>query len=145
MKSARSVSGLTLVCLIAVGPIARAQTGSTAPGKAAAHAALSDGAALPAAPPTLPAQASGSARNALSQKAFGKQGSESSAAEAQDQAARHAHDALLDAHVDAASHAAQGAVAAAARGANAEVRAAATQTQSNSAKANAAGHRGTHP
>jgi hypothetical protein len=149
MKMSRPVSGLILASILAIGTVARAAPAASHPtsGKAAAHAALSDAAVLPAQPPALPTQASETARNALSGTAFGQKGAASSAADAEEQAARHAHDALLDAHADAASHAAQGSVAAAARTANTDVRAAANQAQSNSAKANAAGHKGTttHP
>jgi hypothetical protein len=107
-------------------------------GKAAAHAALSDGADLPATPPQLPAQASDQAHQALANTAFGKKGQATSRAHAQAQP--HAVDDAGAAHANVANRAAQGSVAAAARGANADGRAAAGQARATTAKANAAGH-----
>jgi hypothetical protein len=112
-------------------------TGPT--GKAAAHAALSDGADVPAHPPQLPESAADRARDALANTAFGKTGQAQRRArtEARERAAADARSA----HADAANQAAQGSLAAAARGANADGRAAAAQARASAAKENAAAHR----
>jgi hypothetical protein len=114
------------------------------PGKAAAHAALSDGADVPATPPELPQHASDQARRALANAAFGKKGE--AARKAHAQADQHGADAAIAAHADAADRAAQGSVAAAARSANADSRTAAAQARASAAKANGSGHpNGTTP
>jgi hypothetical protein len=113
--------------------------GGSQPGRAAAHAALSDGADVPATAPQLPLDASNQAARTLTSKAFGKNGETVSQAHAE--ADRHAGTDASEAHVDAALRAAQGSVAAAARSANADARAAAGLARANAAKANAASHR----
>lgn len=125
-------------------PAAAGSNGAeTHPGRAAAHAALSSTAGLPATPPSLPTLATGSPRETLEGTAFGKKGEAERDEHAQ--AAKHANDAASDARSDTALRAAQGAVAAAAKNANAESHAAAGQARANAAKANAAAHHGGGP
>jgi hypothetical protein len=141
-----SLASLAIVGLFATHVSAAEVNPPAAPGRAAAHAALSDGADLPARPPQLPLQASDRARQTLANTAFGDKGAAAvSAAHAEAQS--HAGADALDAHLDAASRAAQGSVAAAARNANADARMAAGQTRATSAKASAASRRigGTPP
>jgi hypothetical protein len=121
---------------------ARADDQSTShPGRDAAHAALLDGADVPATPPTLPATASDQARKVLDDTAFAKKGDAERRAHAR--ARKHANDDAADARAEAVSRAAQGAIAAAARAANADARNAAGQARANAAKA--AGRKTTPP
>src|SRR5262245_51733372 len=136
MMSFKRTAGVALFTLLATAAAARGEEdlpSAAQPGKAAAHAALEQGAALPATAPQLPLHASEQARRALADTAFGKKGD--AMRRAHSQAEDHANDDARSAHVDAANRAAQGAAAAAARNANADSRAAAGQARATAAKA----------
>jgi hypothetical protein len=132
-----------IACWIAPGVAWADDRPAAHPGRDAAHAALLDGADVPATPPALPAAASDEARKALANTAFGKKGEAERRAHAS--ARKHASDAAADARIEAANRAAQGSVAAAARAANADARVAAGQARATAAKTAAAGHKSTPP
>ncbi len=129
---------LLLAGLLAAAPAFAAGTlPEKANAKAAARAALGDGADEPdvkATPPTLPGTASEHAQNALSNIAFGKMGAKERAAHSQ--AGQHAADQAGD---EGASQSAQGAAASAARSANADSHAAAGLARSGSVRGAPAG------
>jgi hypothetical protein len=134
--------GASLTALTA--PALRAEDiqARSGPGRTAAHAALSDGADLPAYPPTLPELASETARHATEKTALGKRGE--SLREAQAQAAQRAVDGGRAARDEAVNRAAQTAIAGAVRSATADAHAAAGQARVTSARARASG-RPPHP
>jgi len=114
------------------------EAGKMGPGKAAAHAALREGADVPPIPPKLPELPAPKARNAASTTTAGKEAETTGKARAQAQ--KHAADDSRAAHIDEANRAAQGSVAAAAGNANADAHAAAGQARAAAARANAAAH-----
>jgi hypothetical protein len=112
--------------------------GAPRPGRAAAHAALTDGADLPATPPSLPELLPDGARRTPDPATLGKKAE--AAREAQNQADQHANDGAREAREDAANRAAQSSIVGVVRGAAADARAAAAQARTNSAKARASTH-----
>ncbi len=118
---------------------------SPAAGKAAAHAALRDGADVPSTPPRLPQSASNHAREAQANPVASKRAEATGRVRAEAQV--HVSDQARAARADAANRAAEASVAAAARSASADVGAAAGQARASAAKANGLAHRGTtgHP
>ena len=147
MSMSTTLRTASFTFLVFSAAVARAddRAAATESGKAAAHAALSEAAELPAEPPKLPALAADGARKAQADTTFAKKGE--ATRRAHSQAAQHVADDARSAHIDAADRAAQGSVAAAARSANADDRAAAGQARAQAARANAAGHLpgATHP
>ena len=102
-------------------------------GKAAAHAALMDGANLPANPAALPDLASQPARGAVDETGTSRKSD--SARDTQNQVEQHAVDNARLSHDEAADQTAQTSITGAVRSAAADSRAAAAQVRSNSAKA----------
>ncbi len=129
---------LLMAGLLAAAPAFAAGTlPEKANAKAAAHAALSDGAGEPAVkatPPTLPDTASSHAQDAFSNIAFGKMGAKERAAHSR--AGQHADEQAGD---EGASRSAQGAAASAARSANADSHAAAGLARSGAVRGAPAG------
>jgi hypothetical protein len=111
---------------------------ATEGGKATAHAALEEGADLPAAPPWLPTQASEQPRAGIDERTMG--GKREATRKALARAAERAVDDGRSAHLEAASRAALASVAAAARSTSADSRAAAGQARTAIVKASARGH-----
>jgi hypothetical protein len=109
------------------------EAGKMGPGKAAAHAALREGADVPPTPPKLPELPTTKARSASSATTAGKEAASTDKARAQAQ--KHAADDSRAAHIDEANRAAQGSVAAAAGNANADAHAAAGQARAAAARA----------
>jgi len=132
------VSALTGVAVAAQDGVPGQRTG-----KAAAHAALIDGADLPANPPALPDLASERARGAVDETGTSKKSD--SARDAQNQAEQHAVDNARLSHDEAADRAAQTSITGAVRSAAADSRAAAAQVRSNNARAKGPGKPATMP
>jgi hypothetical protein len=134
---------VALAALTGTGSAAEDDGAEHRPGRAAAHAALTDGADLPANPPSLPELAPDGSRRGPDSAALGKK--TDSAREAARQADQRASDSARVARDEAANRIAQTSIVGAVRSAASDGRAAAAQARATSAKAKAAGKPGGMP
>jgi hypothetical protein len=133
-----SALALALAALTGTGRAAEDDGAAHRPGRAAAHAALTDGADLPSTPPSLPDLSSDGARRVPDPANLGRK--PDLGREAASQAAQHANDNARTSRAEQASGLAQASLAAAVRSAANDAHVAAAQAQSNSAKAKGAAH-----
>jgi hypothetical protein len=133
-----SVVALALAALTGAGRAAEDDGAAHRPGRAAAHAALTDGADLPANPPSLPELALDGARHTPDPAGLGKK--PESARQAASEADQHANSNALTSRDEQANRIAQSSLAATVRSAANDAHVAAAQAQSNTAKAKGAAH-----
>jgi hypothetical protein len=137
-----AASLVALVALTGTGSASEDDGAAHRPGRAAAHAALTDGADLPANPPSLPDLAADGPRRAPDSATIGKK---DSAREADAQADQHASESARAARDEAANRIAQTSLVGAVRSAASDGRAAAAQARTNGVKAKAGGKPGGMP
>jgi len=142
MRTIAQITGLVifLATLTGTGSAAEDDVAASRPGRAAAHAALTDGADLPATPPALPALSSDGTRRSPESAALAtprKKGE--SAREAESQADQHASVGTRLTRDEVANRVAQSSIVGAVRSAGSDQHAAAAQARATSAKAKAAG------
>ena len=147
MRTIAQITGLVIFlgtflgALTGPGSAAEDDVAASRPGRAAAHAALTDGADLPATPPSLPAVSSDGTRRARESAALanGSNGAKrsESAREAESQADQHANVGARLTREEIAKRVAEASIVAAVRSAAADQHAAAAQARATSAKANA--------
>jgi hypothetical protein len=147
MRTIAQIAGLAfflsafLDALTGTGLAAEDDVAASHPGRAAAHAALTDGADLPATPPSLPAVSSDGTRRARQSAVLANGGNgtkrSDSAREAESQADQHANVGARLTREEIAKRVADASIVAAVRSAAADQHAAAAQARATSAKANA--------
>jgi hypothetical protein len=129
---------LAFVALTGAGRAAEDDGAAHRPGRAAAHAALTDGADLPANPPSLPELSVEGPRHAPDSAGLGRKAD--SAHEAANRADQHAADNARAARDEQANAIAQTSLAASVRSAASDAHVAAAQARTNGARATGATH-----
>jgi hypothetical protein len=129
---------LTAVALTGVGRASEDESAQHRPGRAAAHAALADGADLPANPPSFPDPSVDGTRHPPDPGTLGRR--IDSARDAENQANDHANDRARTVRDEEANGIAQASAVAAVRSATADAHVAAAQARTNAANAKGAGH-----